>query len=143
MRKVISLFISISPNEHCGGMRAGVLPDFFFCSLFGSADHERDWPPCQVVYWYHSFFRVGNQYAEGEKQQLSTSPFHTISGCGKREAHITWSMVTCKGSTRYWNYLEDYWPCVGGLSAGSAIGTQLRDLENSGLTRWRMWRMAV
>ena len=31
------------------------------------------------------------------------------------------------GSTRYWNYLEDYWPYVGGLSAVNAIGTQLRD----------------
>ena len=43
----------------------------------------------------------------------------------------------CKGSTRYWNYLEDYWPCAGGLSAVSAIDTQLRDLINisSGLTR--------
>ena len=29
-----------------------------------SADHERDWPPCKVV-----FFRVGNQCAECEKQQ--------------------------------------------------------------------------
>ena len=26
-----------------------------------SADHERDWPPCKVV------FRVGNQYAECEE----------------------------------------------------------------------------
>ncbi|CAM9546562.1 unnamed protein product [Ascophyllum nodosum] len=26
---------------------------------------------------------------------------HTISGCGKREAHINWPMVTCQGSTRY------------------------------------------
>ena len=40
----------------------GALPDFFFffpCS----ADHERDWPPCKVV------FRVGNHCAEYEKQQ--------------------------------------------------------------------------
>ena len=36
------------------------------------------------------------------------------------------------------NYLEVYWPCAGGLSAVNAIGTQLRDLMNSGLTRWRM-----
>ena len=26
-------------------------------------------------------------------------------------------MVTLKGSTRYWNYLEDYWPCTGGLGS--------------------------
>ena len=30
-------------------------------------------------------------------------------------------------------YLEAYWPCDGGLSAVNAIGTQLRDLINSGL----------
>ena len=36
------------------------------------------------------------------------------------------------------NYLEDYWPCTGGLSAVNAIGTQLRDPINSGLTRGRM-----
>ena len=56
-------------------------------------------------------------------------------GCGKREAHIDWSMVTCKGSTRYWNYLEEYWPCACGLSAVNAIGTPLRDPINSGLAR--------
>ena len=44
---------------------------------------------------------------------------------------------------RFWavcseNYLEVYWPCAGGLSAVNAIGTQLRDPINSGLTRWRM-----
>ena len=49
----------------------------------------------------------------------------TISGCGKREARIKWSMVTCKSRTRYWNYLEDYWPCAGALSAVNAIGTQI------------------
>ena len=36
------------------------------------------------------------------------------------------------------NHLEFYWPCAGGRSAVSAIGTQLRDPTNSGLTRWRM-----
>ena len=39
------------------------------------------------------------------------------------------------GSTRYWKYLEDFWPCAGGLSAVNAIGTQLRDLIDSGLTQ--------
>ena len=49
---------------------------------------------------------------------LSACSLHAISGCGKREAHISWSMVTCKmAGTRYRNYLEDYWPCAGGLSA--------------------------
>ena len=40
------------------------------------------------------------------------------------------------GSTSYWNYLEDYWPCAGGFSTLNAIGTKVRDLINSGLTRW-------
>ena len=33
---------------------------------------------------------------------------------------------------------DNYWPCAGGLSAMNAIDTQLRDLINSGLIRWRM-----
>ena len=28
--------------------------------------------------------------------ELSICPLHTNSGCGKRGAHINWSMVTCK-----------------------------------------------
>ena len=51
--------------------RAGggdALPDFFFFFFPCSADHERDWPPCKVV-----FFRVGNQCAECEKQQQQTT----------------------------------------------------------------------
>ena len=51
---------------------------------------------------------------------LSSCPLHTNSECRKIEAHINWPMVTCKGSTRYWNYLEDYWPCAGGVSAVNA-----------------------
>ena len=35
------------------------------------------------------------------------------------------------------NYLENYWPCASALSAVNAIGTQLYDLINSILTRWR------
>ena len=61
MRHVI--FILFSPNEQ----RGGALPDFLVVFFFPrSADHERDWPPCKVVL----IFRVGNQYAECEKQQL-------------------------------------------------------------------------
>ena len=56
----------------------------------------------------------------------------------EREAHINWSLMTCQGSTCYWNYFKVYWPCSGGLSAVNAIGTQLRDPINSGLARWRM-----
>ena len=71
---------------------------------------------------------------------LSTCLLYTNSGCGKKEAHINSSMVTCKDNTRYSNYLENYWPCAGGLSAVNTIasGTQLRDPINSGLTQWRM-----
>ena len=62
-----------------------------------------------------------------------------VKGCGKRKARKNWSMVISeKGSTRYWNYIEDYWPSAGWLSAVNAIGTRLRDLINSGLTRWRL-----
>ena len=32
----------------------------------------------------------------------------------------------------------DYWHCATGFSAMNAIGTQVRDPINSGLTRWRM-----
>ena len=39
------------------------------------------------------------------------------------------------GSTRYWNCLEAYWPCAGGLSAVNAIDTQVCGQINSGLTR--------
>ena len=57
MRHVV--FILFYPNEQRAGGGGGVLPDFSFpCS----ADHEWDWPPYKVV------FRVGNQYAECEKQ---------------------------------------------------------------------------
>ena len=62
---------------------------------------------------------------------------HTNSRCGK-ERRILIGPRRCKGSTRYWNYLEVYWPCAGWLSAVNAIGTHLLDPINSGLTRWRM-----
>ena len=55
----------------------------------------------------------------------------------EREVHINWSMVTARVALVR-RYLEVYWPCVGGLSAVNAIGTQLRDTINSGLTRWRV-----
>ena len=46
------------------GGGGGTLPDFFLLFSFPcSADYERDWPPCKIV------FRVGNQYVECEKQQ--------------------------------------------------------------------------
>ena len=29
----------------------GALPDFFLFFFSRSADHERDWPPCEVVFF--------------------------------------------------------------------------------------------
>ena len=47
-----------------GGGGGGYAARLFMLFSFPcSADHKRDWPPCKVV------FRVGNQYAECEKQQ--------------------------------------------------------------------------
>ena len=34
-----------------GGGGGGVLPDFSFSFFPCSADHERDWPPCKVVFF--------------------------------------------------------------------------------------------
>ena len=49
-----------------GGGEVGAARLFFSSFIFpGSANHERDWPPCKIV-----FFRVGNQCAECKKQQL-------------------------------------------------------------------------
>ena len=42
--------------------------------------------------------------------------------------------VSGKGSTPYSNCLEHYWPYAGGLSAAKAIGTQMHNAINSGLT---------
>ena len=39
-----------SPNEQRAGGGGGALPDFFFFPPC-SADHERDWPPCKVVFF--------------------------------------------------------------------------------------------
>ena len=69
---------------------------------------------------------------------LSTSPHHTISRYGKREAYINWPVVILEKAAPVWNYLEVYWPCAGGLSAVNAIGKHLRDPIISGLTRWCM-----
>ena len=68
---------------------------------------------------------------------LSTCPFHTDSGCGKERRILIGPWGPAKAALVR-NYLEVYWPCAGGLSAVNAIGTQLRDPINLGLTRWRM-----
>ena len=60
-------YFIFSERAAFGGGRGGALPDFPFLLYFPcSADHERDWPPPYKIKY---FFRVGNQYAECEKQQ--------------------------------------------------------------------------
>ena len=71
-------------------------------------------------------------------KKVQHAHFMPIVGVGKREAYINWYMVTCKKATLVRNYLEVYWPCAGGLSTVNAIGTQLRDPINSGLTQLRL-----
>ena len=62
MRRVILFIFSERAVWGVGG--GGYAARLFILFSFPcSADHERDWPPCKVV------FRVGNQYAECEKQQ--------------------------------------------------------------------------
>ena len=76
MRRAIFYFILFSPNEQRGGGGGrggagggGCRQTFFFFFLW-SADHERDWQPCKVV------FRVGNQYAECEKHKQQQPELH-------------------------------------------------------------------
>ena len=52
MRRDLFLFLFFSPNEQrAGGGGGRALPDFFFFFFPCSADHERDWPPCKVVFF--------------------------------------------------------------------------------------------
>ena len=46
------VFIYFSPNEQCGGVGGGYAARRFLLLFFPcSADHERDWPPCKVVFF--------------------------------------------------------------------------------------------
>ena len=74
------------------------------------------------MYLLHSFQSV-----------LSICPLHTNSGCGKERCILIGPSGPAKAAP-IWNYLEVYWSCAGGLSAVNAIGTQLCDPINSGLT---------
>ena len=62
---------------------------------------------------------------------------YTNSGCG-RERRMLIGLQGLAKAAPVWNYVEVYWPCAGELSVVNAIGTQLRDPINSGLTRWCM-----
>ena len=64
-------------------------------------------------------------------------PTFSNSGCEKRGVHMNWSMVMQRQHPLL-NYVHDHWPCASGLSAVNAIGAQLRDAINSGMTQWRM-----
>ena len=65
------------------------------------------------------------------------SSIQIVVPCGK-ERRILIDPLRPARAAPVWNYVEVYWPCAGGLSAVNAIGKQLRDPINSGLTRWRM-----
>ena len=120
------------------GRGGGVLPDFVFCFVYVSRPHAG---------LYRSFFglatntlnvRNKNNYIPVIyivlKDTFNMPTSYTNNGCGKREAY---QLVhgDAKAATRCWTYLEDYWPRAGGLSVVNAIGTQLRDPINYGLTR--------
>ena len=94
----------------------------------------------QDTYIYIYTYTHSLRYLHSQPPILSRCPLHTNSGYRKREAHINWSMVTCKGSIRDSSYVEDYLiASADGTSAAlNAIGTQLRDSTNSGLARWRV-----
>ena len=62
---------------------------------------------------------------------------HTNSECGVEKRILIGPWGPAKAEP-VWNYPEAYWPCACGLSAVNAIGTQLHDPMNSGLTRGRM-----
>ena len=66
-------YFSFSSNEQrggeVGGGRCQTFFFFFFFSPVQQTTNERDWPPYQVP---GIFFRVGNQYAESEKQERQT-----------------------------------------------------------------------
>ena len=102
-----------------GGGR-GALPDVFFLLSFPypEEDHEQGWPPFTVVFpgWYP-------QYAECEEQKHWGTLFNTIksfcfySQCSRLNLFTTQKVWMRSDSTRYWNHLEDYWHCAGGLGS--------------------------
>ena len=87
MRRVIYFyFYFFSPNEQRAGGGGGALLDFFFffpCS----ADHERDWPPCKVVFSKALHGRLKSQ-RDGTVGKLTFDPpfsFRRERGTGKRK----------------------------------------------------------
>ena len=64
--KVRDFFFFLRTSSVGGGSGGGRCAARLFVLFFFpcSADHERDWPSCKVVFW-----GVGNQYAECEKKK--------------------------------------------------------------------------
>ena len=50
-RDFLFFFFFSERAARAGGGGEGALPDFFFFFFPCSADHERDWPPCKVVFF--------------------------------------------------------------------------------------------
>ena len=66
------------------------------------------------------------QLTEQDWQPYPVDPYSSEWVWKKRGAYYLAHDDLKNGITRYWNYLEDYWPCAGGLSAVNVIGRQLR-----------------
>ena len=77
-----------------------------------------------------------NIYMRGCQSGTWSCPLHINSECEKERRILLGPWRPAKAAP-VWDYFEVYWPCAGGFSAVNAIGTQLRDLISSGLTRWR------
>ena len=101
-----------------------------------SADHEQDWQPYPVD--PYSAICDDYTYIHTVRRYFQHAYFIPIVGVGKRGAYYLIHGDLPRQHPFGTNYLEVYWSCAGGLSAVNAIGTQLRDPINSGLTRWRM-----
>ena len=124
------------------GLLAGSfsLPLDIYCNTHMSTlvDHERDWPPCKVVFFglATNALNVRNNNNNSNNKPILLKPIVRVR---KKKAHKNWSMVIPeKAAPVTGTTLRIFWPCAGGLSVVSAIDTQLRDPINSGLTRWQL-----
>ena len=88
------------------------------------------WPsPCVTPAGTSNELDVQNEWEENTHTLQSI--LVVLNKCGDRPPPILCILY------HTWQHVH-YWHCAGGLSAGNAIGTQLRDLINPGLTRWRL-----
>ena len=78
--------------------------------------------------------------ASADHFRITHAHYMPLVGVGKERRIKNGYMVKPEKAApvSYWNYLGDYWPSASGLSAVNAIGRQLRDPINSGLTRRRL-----